>query len=163
DVDVAGETHRWPPVETPTDPAPQLELSVQLPREVGSVPIVRRLATQALTSFGVREEDIADVQVAITEACANVIHHAADTDTYEVGVELAAHRCAITVVDQGGGFDATMVGDAVPTAESGRGLTLMRALVDNVAFRSEPQAGAVVHMVKSLRYDPGHPLWGGQV
>ena len=35
----------------------------------------------------------------------------------------------------------------------------MRALVDNVAFRSEPQLGAVVHMVKSLAYDPAYPLW----
>ncbi len=40
----------------------------------------------------------------------------------------------------------------------GRGLALMRALVDNVAFRNEPQAGAVVHMVKTLRYDTEHPL-----
>jgi hypothetical protein len=44
-------------------------------------------------------------------------------------------------------------------AESGRGLMLMRALVDNVAFRSEPRAGAVVHMVKTLRFDRAHPLW----
>ncbi len=34
----------------------------------------------------------------------------------------------------------------------------MRALVDKVAFRNEPQAGAVVHMVKTLRYDGAHPL-----
>jgi anti-sigma regulatory factor (Ser/Thr protein kinase) len=46
-------------------------------------------------------------------------------------------------------------------AESGRGLTLMRALFDNVAFASEPQAGALVHMVKSLRFDHDHPLWSG--
>jgi serine/threonine-protein kinase RsbW len=160
--DVAGEKHRWPPVDEPIGVTPQLELSVQLPREVGSVPVVRRLAAQALTSFGVHEEDIADVQVAISEACANVIDHAADTDTYEVQVELAADRCAITVIDQGGGFDPADIGDAELNAESGRGLTLMRALFDNVAFHSEPQAGAVVHMVKSLRYDEEHPLWSRQ-
>lgn len=87
-------------------------------------------------------EDIDDVQVAITEACANVVDHATDSDTYEVKVGLAADRCAITVVDQGLGFDATTVPlRAEPDAESGRGLVLMRALTDNVAFQSQPQAG----------------------
>ena len=60
---------------------------------------------------------------------------------------------------QGRGFDATTLPEqAPPDAESGRGLLLMRALVDNVAFQSEPQAGAVVHMVKTLRFERDHPL-----
>ncbi len=162
--DVRGQSHRWPTVATAqTEPAPHLDLSLSLPRESGSVPVVRRLAAQALHAFGVQDEDIDDVQLAITEACANVVEHATDTDTYEVKVELAADRCAITVVDQGMGFDPAAAVDPPPvTAESGRGLVLMRALVDNVAFQSQPQAGAVVHMVKTLRFDADHPLWRGQ-
>jgi serine/threonine-protein kinase RsbW len=160
DEDVRGELHRWPPTAANSGgPTPHLDLSLSLPRESSSVPVVRRLAAQALHAFGVTVEDIDDVQLAITEACANVVDHATDTDTYEVKVELAADRCAITVVDQGGGFDATAVPDAaLDSDEAGRGMVLMRALVDNVAFRSEPQAGAVVHMVKNLSYDPTHPL-----
>lgn len=158
---VRGERHRWPPsAGSASGSAPQLELSVNLPRESGSVPVVRRLAAQALRSFGVTQHDVDEVQLAITEACANVIDHAAESETYEVLVELAADRCAITVVDQGGGFDATAVpADAHDHAESGRGMALMRALVDNVDFASQPQAGAVVHMVKTLDYDRAHPLW----
>ena len=102
-----GELHRWPPTATAIDgPAPHLDLSVILPNESASVPVVRRLAAQALRAFGVDSEDIDDVQLAITEACANVIDHSTDTDTYEVRFELAADRCAISVLDQGGGFDA---------------------------------------------------------
>lgn len=152
--------HYWPQ-HAATTPAtvPNLDLSVSLPRESVSVPVVRRLAAQALRAFGVNEEDVDDVQLAITEACANVIDHAAETDTYEVKIELGADRCALTIVDQGSGFDADGVPDlAHHDAEMGRGLTLMRALVDKVAFRNEPQAGAVVHMVKTLRYDTAHPL-----
>ena len=161
DQEVRGERHVWPPtVGNPDGPAPHLDLSLNLPSETASVPVVRRLAAQALRAFGVEDEDIDDVQMAISEACGNVIDHAGDTDTYEVKVELAADRCAITVVDQGGGFDATAVPrEAEVSSEDGRGLALMRALVDNVAFRSEPQAGAVVHMVKNLAYDSSHPLW----
>lgn len=160
--EVLGSTFHWPPTgnagESEDDP-PRLRLTVALPRESHSVPVVRRLAAQALRAFGVTDEDISDVELAITEACANVIDHAIDSDSYEVEVELAADRCAITVIDRGGGFDATMVGDQQDdAAEHGRGLTLMRALVDNVDFVDEPQVGAVVHMVKALSYDRAHPL-----
>lgn len=155
-----GQLYFWPPrAKPPNEAVPNLDLSVSLPRESVSVPVVRRLAAQALRAFGVDDEDVDDVQLAITEACANVIDHAGETDTYDVKIELAADRCAITVVDQGTGFDATEVPEqAEHDAEMGRGLALMRALVDNVAFRNEPMAGAVVHMVKALRYDGDHPL-----
>jgi serine/threonine-protein kinase RsbW len=160
DEDVRGEAHRWPPSSTPDSPVPHLDLSLNLPLESASVPVVRRVAAHTLRAFGVEGEDISDVELAITEACANVIDHASETDSYEVQVELAADRCAITVLDQGGGFDATAVpAEAELSAEEGRGLALMRALVDRVAFTNEPQAGAVVHMVKTLRYDATHPLW----
>ena len=161
--DDEGQAYFWPPRAAPaSDTVPHLDLSVALPRESVSVPVVRRLAAQALRAFGVLDEDVDDVQLAITEACANVIDHAGATDTYDVKIELSADRCAITVVDQGGGFDV----DRVPArpdddAEMGRGVALMRALVDNVAFRNEPKAGAVVHMVKQLRYVEDHPLRRG--
>jgi serine/threonine-protein kinase RsbW len=155
-----GQGYYWPPRAAPNvDTVPHLDLSVALPRESVSVPVVRRLAAQALRAFGVLDEDVDDVQLAITEACANVIDHAGATDTYDVKIELSADRCAITVVDQGGGFDVAAVPERPDDdAEMGRGVALMRALVDNVAFRNEPQAGAVVHMVKTLRYIEDHPL-----
>jgi serine/threonine-protein kinase RsbW len=154
------ELHKWPPSATAVEgPAPRLDLSVSLPSESASVPVVRRLAAQALRAFGVHDDDIDDVQLAISEACGNVIDHATESDSYEVRCELAMDRCAITVLDQGGGFDAAAVpGDLDVTAEDGRGLALMRALVDTIAFSSEPQDGAIVHMVKTLRYDAEHPL-----
>lgn len=155
-----GQPYFWPPrAAQPADRVPHLDLSVALPRESVSVPVVRRLAAQALHAFGVLDEDVADVQLAITEACANVIDHAGSTDTYDVKIELSADRCAITVVDQGAGFDVEKVPHRPDDdSEMGRGVALMRALVDNVAFRNEPQAGAVVHMVKQLRYVKDHPL-----
>ncbi|HET8717353.1 MAG TPA: ATP-binding protein [Nocardioidaceae bacterium] len=161
---VVGQTYHFPSRPRGDDDrvVPQMELSLALPRESNSVPVVRRLAAQALRAFGVADSHVEDVQLAITEACANVVEHAVDTDTYEVRIELASDRCAITVLDQGGGFDATRVPhDVVDDEEGGRGLRLMRALVDNVAFEDQPQTGAVVHMVKALEYDPKHPLHRG--
>jgi serine/threonine-protein kinase RsbW len=159
---VQGNVFRWPGSETVAEEEhapPRMDLTVSLPRETHSVPVVRRLAAQALRAFGVADDDVSDVELAITEACANVVDHALDSDAYEVRIELAADRCSITVIDRGGGFDATSIAHQDDDdAEHGRGITLMRALVDNVAFTNEPKVGAVVHMVKALDYDPEHPL-----
>ena len=73
-------------------------------------------------------------------------------------MEVAADRCSITVLDHGRGFDGTSE-HGRDEDETGRGLRLMQALVDRLAFRNEPQAGTVVHMVKNLEYDSEHPLW----
>ena len=159
--DVAGSTYRWPPAGThpSSEPSPRLEMTVSLPRQSHSVPVIRRLSAQILRAFGVAADSIHDVELAISEACANVIQHAVDSEGYEVSIELAADRCAITVLDRGEGFDASVVSDQEDDdAESGRGLTLMRALVDNLNFVSEPKIGAVVHMVKQLDYDDNHPF-----
>ena len=159
--DVCGSTYQWPPAGTreQSDASPRLEMTVSLPRQSHSVPVIRRLAAQILRAFGVAADSIHDVELAISEACANVIQHAVDSEGYEVSIELAAERCAITVLDRGEGFDASGVKhqDDVD-AESGRGLSLMRALVDNLNFVSEPKVGAVVHMVKQLDYDNSHPF-----
>jgi serine/threonine-protein kinase RsbW len=39
-----------------------------------------------------------------------------------------------------------------PCAEHGRGLFLIRALVDHVQFRNHPRSGAVVSFDKMLKY-----------
>jgi serine/threonine-protein kinase RsbW len=159
--EVCGSAYAWPPSGTHGQPdtSPRLEMTVSLPRQSHSVPVIRRLAAQILRAFGVDADDIHDVELAISEACANVIQHAVDSDGYEVSIELAADRCAITVLDRGEGFEPSQFGGAEDLdAESGRGLSLMRALVDNLNFVSEPKIGAVVHMVKQLEYDDSHPF-----
>ncbi len=160
DESICGSTYLWPPAGTrpAADPSPRLEMSVSLPRQSHSVPVIRRLAAQILRAFGVAADSIHDVELAISEACANVIQHAVDSDGYEVSIELAAERCSITVLDRGEGFEPSAVGEAQPDAESGRGLSLMHALVDNLNFVNEPKVGAVVHMVKRLDYDDRHPF-----
>ena len=49
-------------------------------------------------------------------------------------------------------------GDGLHAAERGRGVSLMRALVDNVRFESRPQAGTIVHLVKTLELEENSPL-----
>src|SRR5205814_5294225 len=96
-----------------------------------------------------------------TEACANVIEHSSDAeDDYEIRVAVNDHFCEIRVIDTGRGFDAETLSDSAAdvSAERGRGIQLMRALVDKVRFESKPEAGTIVHLEKHLDFEESSPL-----
>lgn len=137
----------------------RLRLSLALPREAYSVPVTRRLLSEALEITGVVDEDTHDIAVALSEACANVLDHAKEGDDFEVVVVLEDDVCSIDVVDRGGGFDATTHGlaDAPAESEGGRGILLMRRLVDRVHFDNRPVGGTVVHLEKHVRRRPDAP------
>ncbi|MGN6473062.1 MAG: ATP-binding protein [Mycobacteriales bacterium] len=137
-------------------------LAICLPRDVVSVPVIRHLVGDALKQVGVLEEIRSDIELALTEACTNVLDHAGPGDTYEVTVAIRLDRCELRIIDVGHGFDHSSIKEASAfdgelTAERGRGLALMYALVDQIELVSEPEAGTLVHLVKHLRYDVTAP------
>ncbi|GGN61722.1 hypothetical protein GCM10010112_19130 [Actinoplanes lobatus] len=127
-----------------------MSVRLNLPREVDSVPAVRRLLRCALTILRVDRQAGADLEIALTEACANVVKHAAGAENFEVHLDVGEDRCSIDVVDDGTGFDPAV--DAVPSAasERGRGLFLIRALGENVRMQSGPRTGSLIHFEKSF-------------
>jgi len=130
----------------------EIKLTLALPRDAFSVPVIRRILKNSMDVLGVQADDIADIELALTEACTNVLEHAGEADEYEVSAGIDGSRCVIEVVDRGTGFDGSRHGlaEAEPGAEAGRGIQLMRALVDRVTFSSRPQVGTVVHLEKQL-------------
>ena len=133
----------------------EIKLTLALPRDELSVPVIRGVLTQAMEVLGVEDAVITDIQVALTEACTNVLEHAGEADEYEISAGIDGDLCVIEVVDRGGGFDGSALGldDAHENAEGGRGIQLMRALVDKVEFDSRPQVGTVVHLEKALAWE----------
>lgn len=123
-----------------------------LPRDEASVPVVRHICRDALLKLGVDDGCVGDIELAVTEACSNVLNHADAEDEYEVEVEVDDQACQIRVIDTGRGFDHTSIGHASSSdsAESGRGVFLMRSVVDELNFASEPEKGTMVHLVKRL-------------
>jgi serine/threonine-protein kinase RsbW len=137
---------------------------LNLPRDEASVPVVRHICRDALLGLGVERRCVAEVEVATSEACTNVLKHVAGTDdSYEVTVEVNEARCEIRVIDTGRGFDHESLNalghtDVDEAAESGRGIFLMRAMVDQIKFLNEPETGTVVHLTKSLTLEPNSVL-----
>ena len=138
----------------------ELRIALSLPRDEVSVPLVRRLTSNAMRLLGVDGDCLDELQVALTEACANVLRHADAEDDYEVRVRVDGRSVVIDVVDRGTGFDASALGirDANPEAEQGRGIQLMRALVDDVQFAQAQPQGTVVSLTKRITSPDDAPL-----
>jgi serine/threonine-protein kinase RsbW len=130
----------------------RMSVRLNLPREVDSVPAVRRLLRCALALLHVDRQSGADLEIALTEACANVVKHATGADKFEVRLNVAEDHCAIDVVDNGTGFDAEAAAAASPDASSerGRGLFLIKALSENVRMQSTARNGSLIHFEKSF-------------
>lgn len=138
----------------------QILCTLCLPRDEASVPVVRHICRDALLKLGVDDDCVSDIEIAVTEACSNVLNHAAESeDEYEVAIEIDAEKCDIRIKDTGGEvFDGSSHQLSGESAESGRGIFLMRALVDDLKFLSEPEAGTIVHLVKMLKMREDAPL-----
>ena len=130
----------------------EITVSVALPRDSVSVPVIRSLTSQALRILEVDEDCIADIETALSEACTNVLLHAAAGEEYSVSTTIDGRQCIIEVVDSGHGFDPSTIPDpgSEPQADHGRGLLLMRQLVDAVTFDVGENVGTVVRMEKQL-------------
>lgn len=134
----------------------KIEIALCLPRDAETVAVVRDVAVGALGRLGVKESCVDDIRLALSEACTNVLDHSGADDEYEVRLEVEDDRCEISVVDATYSFDSSSLDLDMPDPMSprGRGLAIMRSMVDQIRFTSEPAAGTIVHLVKTLDLDP---------
>jgi serine/threonine-protein kinase RsbW len=138
-----------------------MRMVLRLPRDPGTVPVTRRTVDTALDALGVDPDCRGDVSLALTEVCANVVRHAQDAVDYTVTVTTTPTACTIDVanaaVEPPG---AALVGPDRPasnTSENGRGLAIVRAVMDVVHVVTVP-GGIVIHMVKNLIFGSLHRL-----
>jgi serine/threonine-protein kinase RsbW len=139
----------------------QLSYGLRLPTDVRYVSVVRRLCVATMTELGVSEGCTDDIALAVTEACANVIQHAGTDDDFQVRVSVEGLECRIEVVDFGTGIpDASLAGLVVDPRDPlthGRGIGIMRILVDELDFTLDAE-GTTVVLVKRLDPAPGSVL-----
>jgi serine/threonine-protein kinase RsbW len=127
-------------------------------RELLSVPVMRQVLGDTLRGIDVDEDSVADILLAATEACSNVVLHAGPSvRAYTVALSVDGPACRVEVTDVGRGLRAPAGPDRPPDppgplAESGRGLTLMHACMDQVTVRSAPGRGTRVVLAKRVRW-----------
>ena len=133
----------------------ELSLALTLPRDEQTVPVARHIVRHAMEQVGVGETCVYDIELALSEACTNVLLHSGPGDQYVVRLDLEDTLGVIRIIDVGYGFDSAKLQDkaALLEAERGRGLGVMQALVDRADFTSRPEAGTIVTLEKVLTYD----------
>ena len=123
--------------------------------------LLARLALAGLARrIRMDEEALADLKLAVTEACGNAVRHAyrGGEGRIDVAFVVAPDRLEMIVEDEGAGLALpleempTFEEPPEPTAfEGGMGIAIIRAVVDELEVRDGPEGrGTVVHMKKYL-------------
>ena len=140
---------------------PKVRFCLVFERELLSVPVMRHVLGDTLRGIGVNEDSVADILLAATEACTNVVLHAGQAaPAYTVAATVDRAACRVEVTDAGQGCSRARRRGPLrrrgDLAESGRGFAIMRASVDEVTLRSAPGRGTRVVLDK--RIDWAAPL-----
>jgi serine/threonine-protein kinase RsbW len=125
--------------------------------------LLARLALAGLArGVPLGEESLADLKLAVTEACGNVVRHAYASGEGSVGVVFVVgdEKLEMIVEDQGSGLSAGDVdrvlenGDSLADLEpfeGGMGMAIIRAVVDELDVHDGADGrGTVVRMTKYL-------------
>ena len=130
---------------------------LEVSNESGGLFTMRQTLRRWLGEHGADEDETEDVVMACNEACENAIEHGYELGDDLFGVEFGddAGEIAITVRDQG------TWREPAETPHRGRGLPLMRKLMDVVEVTSRP-AGTTVQMRRRLAAAPAPATAGSQ-
>ena len=114
-----------------------------------------RLALSGLSrARELSDETLADLKLALTEACTNVVRHAYEESVgrVEIRYELCDDRLVIEVCDDGAGFDPVVArGDRGEPDEGGLGIAIIRAIADELEIGVGPDGrGSRLRFVKRL-------------
>ncbi|WP_017577527.1 ATP-binding protein [Nocardiopsis kunsanensis] len=127
--------------------------SITLPRQAYTVAVVRDILDTHLHRGGLCRECVDDILLAASEAGSNAVEHGAPDPDYTVETELGPRWCEVRVSHTGRAPDDAHLAELfaqetvplpAPETESGRGIVLMRYLMDEVAFQDEPRTMVVL-------------------
>ncbi len=133
-------------------------LDIKLPNKTGYLHLLGKIGeylAQSIESYpGDREKLAYHINLVLTEAMANVIHHTVNTKTSEVlhvTLRVKNRKLTIKVYDQGRGFKLYDMPETPPSglAEHGRGIFIIKTLMDRVSYHKYDR-GHVLEMEKIL-------------
>jgi putative Holliday junction resolvase len=133
-------------------------LEICIPSSIEYLPLVDTVC-QAFCGWAMVGDHTTDeVSMAVIEAATNAIVHGNASDMAKrVRATFVRTPCevVITVSDEGDGFDAGNIPNPVDAAnllkESGRGIYIMRQVMDDVVIGRSPDGGTELRLVKRLK------------
>jgi serine/threonine-protein kinase RsbW len=133
---------------------------LEVPSNTENLAMIRDFVNGIGTRAGLAASDVAKLELAVDEACANVIEHAYGPEvTKEVSVKatLDEESIQIDVVDTGTGFDPGQISQknleqlVAERKSGGLGMRLMKTLMDEVHYEVIPGLKNELRMIKRLK------------
>lgn len=124
------------------------DLELKLPARAENVAVVRHAFGGFAEALSVDEQTLADIKLAITEACTNVVIHAYEDDAdgcLEVDASIHDRRLSVVIRDEGRGI--------VPRPDSpglGLGLPLIATLAESLELGKDDDDRTEVRMTFAL-------------
>ncbi len=133
------------------------EVRLSMPARAEGVSVVRQALSGLADALDFDESVVADMKMAVTEACTNVVVHAYEQadGLLEVDMLTAGDALTITVRDHGAGIHPRATARRTPAL--GLGLPLIAALSDAFELRGSTGEGTEVRMTFSYERD-GDPV-----
>jgi serine/threonine-protein kinase RsbW len=107
-----------------------------IPAKAEYITLVRLALTGLWRLRSFSEEELADLKLAVTEACSNSVRHAygdGGAGVVQIDYELHPDRLVIEVSDDGAGFDPEQwASERGELTEGGLGLAIIRSLTDEL-------------------------------
>ena len=130
---------------------------IEIPSTLDYLPQVDEFIERKLRKLGINEDQIADIAISVTEAVTNAVVHGNKNDLskkVEISLKVDSSCVEVTVEDEGGGFDPDSIQSPIEEEnllkEAGRGVFILKSLMDKVDFFCRSKKGAGVKMVKFL-------------
>lgn len=123
-----------------------------------NIELVQVIAEHLCESAGLDEDGSHWIGMAVREGVANAIKHGNKLDESKrvfATFLLDQEKLAITIADEGSGFDPSQVSDPLNPQNlmktSGRGIFYMRTFMDEVNYTFDPEGGTQLVMRKNLQ------------
>jgi len=136
------------------------KFTLQVPSSTENLALIREFVTSVGAQAGLDESGVAQLELAVDEACANVIEHAYGHDTTKEVMVRAVfddESLRISVIDEGRGFDPNKVQQETveqlvhERKSGGLGIRLIKTLMDEVSYEIVPGQKNELHMTKRIK------------
>jgi serine/threonine-protein kinase RsbW len=134
--------------------------ALHVPSSTENLVMIRDFVSKIGAMAGFDEREVMKLELAVDEACANVIEHAyGDDSTKEVTVRavLDGEVVRIEIIDRGRGFDPQAIRSldleqlVKARRSGGLGLRLIKSIMDEVSYEITPGEKNQLRMVKRLK------------
>jgi serine/threonine-protein kinase RsbW len=133
------------------------DVKLDIPAKAEYVMLGRLALAGLLRARGFSDDAVADLKLALTEACSNSVRHAYDHDEGQVHLAFSVddERVVIEIRDDGDGFHADDADcpecrdlPSMQLSEGGLGISIIRAVVDDFDLRRPNGGGTVLVLTK---------------